>query len=107
MARTELALPPVVREIAAVVGESHLLYRPEDVIVYETDGARDAGMPSVVVLPGSAEEVEEVVRIARRHGMPVIPRGAGTGLSGGAVALIGGVLIGTARLKRLVELNAD
>ena len=53
--------------------------------MYESDGTAERGIPTVVVLPGSAEEVEAVVRIARRHGMPIIPRGAGTGLSGGAV----------------------
>ncbi len=105
-----MALPATVRsqlvaELGAVVGAAHLLHNPEDTIVYESDGTAERGLPTVVVLPGSAEEVEAVVRIARRHGVPIIPRGAGTGLSGGAVPDSGGVMIGTARMHRLVELD--
>src|SRR5947209_10071943 len=95
---------PLIDDLASAIGPEHVLYRPDDVIVYESDGTVDRGMPAIVVLPASAEEVEACVRIARRYGLPVIPRGAGTGLSGGAVAHAGGVLIGTARMKRLIEL---
>lgn len=95
----------LVSELAAVVGAHHLLHKPEDTIVYESDGTAERGIPTVVVLPDSAEQVEAVVRIARRHGMPIVPRGAGTGLSGGAIPDSGGVLIGTARMRRLLELD--
>jgi glycolate oxidase len=97
----------LVSELAAVVGLGHLLHHPEDTIVYESDGTAERGIPTVVVLPGSAEEVEAIVQIARRHGMPIIPRGAGTGLSGGAVPDSGGVMIGTARMRRMIELDAQ
>jgi glycolate oxidase len=97
---------PLVDELTAVVGSAHLLHRPEDTIVYESDGTAERGLPTVVVLPASAEEVEAIVRIARRHGMPIIPRGSGTGLSGGAVPDSGGILIGTARMRRLLDLDA-
>jgi glycolate oxidase len=105
-----MALPATVRsqlvaDLGAVVGAAHLLHNPADTIVYESDGTAERGLPTVVVLPGSAEEVEAVVRIAQRHGLPIIPRGAGTGLSGGAVPDSGGVMIGTARMHRLVELD--
>ena len=101
--------PPsrLIDELSRAVGSQNLLYRPEDILVYESDGTIDRGMPGVVVLPGSAEEVEAVVRIARRYGMPVIPRGAGTGLSGGAVPDVRGMMIGTARMKRLLELDVE
>src|SRR5579884_3958464 len=98
---------PLVQELEAVVGKESILYRPEDMIVYESDGTVDRGMPAVVVLPGSAEEAEAVVRIARKHGLPIVPRGAGTGLSGGAVSDTPGVLMGTARMKRLLELDVE
>lgn len=101
----ERASPALVRELSDVVGADHLLYRPADTIVYESDGTAERSVPTVVVLPASAEEVEATVRIARRHGLPVIPRGAGTGLSGGAIPDSGGILIGTARMHRLLELN--
>src|SRR5437660_12722209 len=95
----------LIRELTEIVGADHLLYRPEDTIVYESDGTAERGLPTVVVVPGSAEEVEAVVRIARKHRLPVIPRGSGTGLSGGAVPDAGGIMIGTARMRRLLELD--
>jgi glycolate oxidase len=95
----------LIRELTAIVGADHLLYRPEDTIVYESDGTAERGLPTVVVLPGSAEEVEGVVRLASKHRLPVIPRGSGTGLSGGAVPDAGGIMIGTARMRRLLELD--
>jgi glycolate oxidase len=97
----------LIQALQEAVGEEHVLYRPEDLLVYESDGTVDRGMPGAVVLPASAEEVEAVVRIAYHFGMPVIPRGAGTGLSGGAVPDVSGILLGTARMKRLLELNVE
>jgi glycolate oxidase len=105
MSRSAQAPTLLIQELAEIVGAGHLLYRPEDTIVYESDGTAERGLPTVVVLPGSADEVEAVVRIARRHGLPLIPRGSGTGLSGGAVPDAGGVMIGTARMRRLLELD--
>ncbi len=105
MRRFERDSTQLVAELVAVVGAEHLLHKPEDTIVYESDGTAERGIPTVVVLPDSAEQVEAVVRVARRHGLPIVPRGAGTGLSGGAVPDSGGVLIGTARMRRLLELD--
>jgi glycolate oxidase len=101
------ATVPLIRDLEAIVGKDNLLYRGEDLIVYESDATVDRGLPAVVVLPASSEEVERVVKVARKYAMPIVPRGAGTGLSGGAVSDAGGVLIGTGRLKRLLELNVE
>lgn len=97
----------LVAELRAVVGDDAMLYRPEDVLVYESDATADRGLPAMVVLPGSAEEAHAVVRVARRHGLPIVPRGAGTGLSGGAVPDAPGLMLGTARMKRILELNVE
>ena len=97
----------LVDEMAHIVGIDNLVYRAEDLIVYESDATSERGLPAIVALPASAEEVEAVVKLARRHNLPVIPRGAGTGLSGGAVSDAAGVLIGTARMKRLLELDVQ
>ncbi len=97
----------LVHELGQVVGESNVLHRLQDTIVYESDGTAERGIPTVVVLPAAADEVEAVVRIAQRYSLPVIPRGSGTGLSGGAVPDIGGVLLGTARMRRLLELDVE
>jgi glycolate oxidase len=82
-----------------------VLSAAEDLIVFEYDGTIERGAPQVVVFPDTVEEVAAAVRIARRYGLPVVPRGAGTGLSGGAVAAVGGVLIVLTRMKRILEVD--
>src|SRR6195256_6932637 len=78
-----------------------------DVIVYEYDYGLDRGMPDLVALPRSTAEVQILVREAQAAGVPIVARGAGTGISGGAVANQGGLLIGLARMNRIVEIDAD
>ena len=83
----------VIDELIAVVGEQYVLYAPEDLIVFEYDGSQATGYPEVVVVPGSAEQVAETVKIAYRESLPIVPRGAGTSISGGALASTGGILL--------------
>ncbi len=64
-----------------------------------------AQMPDVVVFPGSAAEIAAMVRLANEHRFPVVPRGAGTGRSGGAVPIEGGVVLVLTRLNRILEIN--
>jgi glycolate oxidase len=61
----------------------------------------------VVVLPETVEQVSEVIKLARRYGLPVTPRGAGTGLSGGAVPEMGGVVLVLTRMRRILEVNPE
>ncbi|MFQ5880430.1 MAG: FAD-binding oxidoreductase, partial [Dehalococcoidia bacterium] len=75
----------LVRELEAIVGRPWVLSAPEDLLVYEYDATIERGLPEAVVLPDSADQVAAVVKLARRHGVPVTARGAGTGLSGGAI----------------------
>lgn len=94
------------RELEAVVGPEGLIERPEQLRVYEADGLtafRQA--PRLVVLPDTAEEVREVVRICYRHQVPFVPRGSGTGLSGGALPVAGGVVIGLSRMQRIHDVD--
>jgi glycolate oxidase len=84
-----------------------VLHTPEDLLVFEYDGTIERGAPQVVVFPDSAAEVAACVRIARRYDLPVVPRGAGTGLSGGAVAAVGGVLIAMTRMHRILEVDVE
>jgi glycolate oxidase len=102
----EAPASPLARKIAAVVGAAHCFFRPEDLRTYECDGLTSfRERPAVVALPGSTEEVAEVVRLARDAGVPVVPRGAGTGLSGGALPVPGGIVIGLSRMKRILEID--
>lgn len=99
----------LLEELERIVGKDGLRYRPVDLLVYEydgsVDGAVDTAAPTAVVLPKTTEQVAAVVRLARRASLPVVARGAGTGLSGGAVAQSGGIIIALTRMDRVLEVD--
>ena len=97
----------MVRELGKIVGRDNVLHHPEDLLVYEYDGSIDRSMPQVVVLPANTEEVSRVVAVGYRHGIPIVGRGSGTGLSGGAIAVMGGIQIALARMNRILEVNRE
>ena len=83
-----------------------VFHEPLDVATYECDGlAHLRGTPSLVVLPGSAAEVQAVVRLCHRERLPFVARGHGTGLSGGATPVDGGVVIGLGRLNKVLDVD--
>jgi glycolate oxidase len=84
-----------------------VLHAPEDLLVYEYDATIDRGLPEAVVLPDTAEGVAKAVRVARKHAVPITARGAGTGLSGGAIPCEGGVVIVTTRMNRILEFDPE
>lgn len=94
------------RELRAIVGERFTLTDPAELRAYDCDGFTiERRLPRAVVLPANTAEVARVVRLLARHAIPYIPRGAGTGLSGGAVPRGDEVVIGLARMNRLLELD--
>ncbi len=98
----------VLRALQATVGNRAVLSDPDRMLVYESDGLTQYRFPpSAVVLPGTAEEVYRVVRILHQAGLPYVARGAGTGLSGGALALNGAVVVATTRLNRILDLDVE
>jgi len=97
----------LVREFEELLGSSAVLYRPEDLLLYEYDGSIEKGRPDVVVFPTRTEQVSRIVKLAAKHGVPIVGRGAGTGLSGGALARTGGVMLVFARMNRILELEAE
>ena len=104
-----MPLPPgFVEELASAVGEAHVLTAPEDLATYECDGLTGwRAQPTCVVLPGSAEEVQAVVRLCARERVPFVARGAGTGLSGGALPVADGIVVSVARLNRILEIDLE
>ncbi|MDX1567857.1 MAG: FAD-linked oxidase C-terminal domain-containing protein [Longimicrobiales bacterium] len=93
-------------QIEDVVGGDGLITDPERLIVYESDGLTAYRfLPRAAVFPRSTEEVSRVVRILSEEGVPFVPRGAGTGLSGGALAVDGAVLVCTSRMNRILEID--
>src|SRR5437588_11889265 len=95
----------VVRELGDVIGERYVLCTPYDLMLYEYDASIDRCTPDVVVLPSTTEEVAAIVKIAARHHVPVVPRGAGTGLSGGAIPIYGGIVLAFSRMNRILEVD--
>jgi glycolate oxidase subunit GlcD len=94
--------PDVLREIRSVLGEGGLLSDPDELLAYECDGLTfHRAAPDVVAFPRSTEQVAALVALARRHGLPVVARGSGTGLSGGAVAVRGGIVLETSRMRAI------
>jgi len=103
-----MALPQsVVAELQRIVGRPHVVHEPNDLRIFERDGSITGALPDAVVLPGDRDQVVQVVKLAARHGIPVGPRGAGTGLSGGAIALKGGIALQLSRMRRIVEIDPE
>ncbi|HZO92747.1 MAG TPA: FAD-linked oxidase C-terminal domain-containing protein [Candidatus Baltobacteraceae bacterium] len=91
---------------AALVGEKNAIAKPSELRTYECDGLLGYRVrPAVVVLPASTAEVAACVKLARELDMPVVPRGAGTGLSGGALPTEGCVMIGLSRMKKILSID--
>ena len=97
----------VAERLAEIVGERHVLSRPSELLVYNSDGLPGyRRQPRLAVFPGTREETIAVVRLLADEGLPFVPRGAGTGLSGGALA-DDIVIIGIHRLKKIISLDVD
>ncbi|MEO2033053.1 MAG: FAD-linked oxidase C-terminal domain-containing protein, partial [Planctomycetaceae bacterium] len=96
----------LLRELARHVGPARLLSSHDELLVYECDGyVVEKNVPDVVVFPESAAEVQAVVKSCCRHGVPFVPRGAGTSLAGGCLPVGGGVMISLTRMKEILEIN--
>ena len=93
--------------LVSALGRDSVASGPENVIVYEYDYGLDRGMPDLVALPRSTTEVQQIVREARAAGVPIVARGAGTGISGGAVPHQGGLIVSMARMIRVLEIDAE
>lgn len=97
----------VATELAEIVGSDAVLTRPEDRMLYEYDGSVERGTPEAIVFPSTTEEVVRLVRWAKEREMFIVPRGAGTGLSGGAIAIQGGLMMGFSRMKTIIEIDIE
>ncbi len=96
----------LVDELRGALGVEHVIAEPEQLRVYECDGLTGhRAVPELVVLPGSTEDVQVVLRACHRERVPFVARGAGTGLSGGATPVAGGVVVSLARMNRILEVD--
>ena len=93
------------RGLIALLGPAKVLGAHDDLLLYEYDGAVDTATPDAVVLPESTADVAALARFCHEHAVPIVPRGAGTGLSGGAIPVEGGVVVSFARMARILEID--
>ena len=98
----------LINKLSRILDTDSLLYKEEDLRPYECDGlSAYRQLPMLVALPKNIEEVQSIVKICHYHNTPVIARGAGTGLSGGALPLETGVLLSLARLNKILAIDQD
>ncbi|MDA1276715.1 MAG: FAD-binding protein [Verrucomicrobia bacterium] len=99
-------LPPLLNDLRAIVGLDGVLSNPEELLVYECDAyTLEKHLPNAVVLPRSTEEVVSVIKRCGMENLPIIPRGAGTSLSGGVLAVGGGVMIALTRMNKILSVD--
>lgn len=95
------------KELQGVVGEQNVVYHADDLLVFEYDGSVDRRVPEAVVFPGNTREVSQVIALAHYAGIPVVGRGTGTGLSGGAITPPGGIQIAFPRMNKILEVDTE
>ena len=97
----------LIHEIAVIVGKDNVHASEEERRCYAYDARIDGAIPDLVVLPSSAAEVSAILKLANTHGFPVIPRGQGSGLTGGSIPVKGGVVLSLMRMNRILEIDAE
>ncbi len=103
----DATLDRLARTIGDALGPHVAFRRPEDVLMYEYDYGFERGTPDIAVLPRSTAEVQTAVRLAHEAGVPIVARGAGTGINGGAVPRRGGMIVSLARMNRVLEIDVE
>ena len=97
----------LITSISDIVGSDNLTSRIEDLHCYSYDGTARPHLPGLVVFPQSAAQISEIMKLASTHRIPVVPRGAGTGMTGGIVPVEGGIVMAMTKLDAIVEIDTD
>src|SRR5690349_20264247 len=95
----------ILTELHSLLGAHGVLHEEADLALYEYDGSIEKGRPDFVVFPRTTEDVSAIAKLATREQIPFTPRGAGTGLSGGAVADQGGITVAMSRMNKVLEID--
>jgi glycolate oxidase len=96
-----------IHQLVAIVGSDNVATSTVDRITHSFDATQRRFMPDVVVHPGSTEEISRIVRLANNEKIPVLPRGAGSGFSGGSLPVHGGIVLVMTRMNHILEIDAD
>ena len=97
----------ILNRVRRIVGKSNCSDRREDLFLFAYDGMNRRYLPDMVVHPKNAEEVSAIMVLANENLFPVVPRGAGSGLTGGSLAVDGGLVVTTQRMNQILEVDED
>ena len=106
-ATTNASKPEVLDRLREIVGADNVIVDPDRVEPYGADAVKEKFPPEAVVFPESTEQVSAILKLANEFLFPVTARGGGVGYTGGAVPIDGGIVIGTDRMKKIIEVNVD
>lgn len=95
----------IIPELTKIVGTEAVLYQPEELLVYEYDASVETHLPDVVVLPATTAQISQIAQAAARYNVSLVVRGAGTGLSGGAIPIKGGILVVLTRMTGIRSID--
>jgi glycolate oxidase len=95
----------LVQKLETIVGKGNVVHSRTGLLAYEYDASLNWGMPDAVAFAANTEQVSELVTLAHREGIPFLPRGSGTNLSGGTVPTKGGIVIELSRMNRILEID--
>ena len=97
----------ILRQIQTIVGQDGLSTQKEDRVVYSYDATGKSFLPDGIVFPKTSEEVSEIFKLATQHGFSIVPRGAGSGMTGGSVPVDGGLVMVTSRMNRILDIDEE
>ncbi|MHB8110060.1 MAG: FAD-binding oxidoreductase [Syntrophorhabdaceae bacterium] len=97
----------IVESIRGIVGKENAIDSLEERRCYSYDARTEGIVPDLIVFPSSAQEVSRILKLANEHGFPVIPRGQGTGLTGGSTPVVEGVILVFTRMNRILEIDTE
>jgi glycolate oxidase len=106
-ATTNASKPEVLEKLRSIVGTGNVVVDPEKVEPYGADAVKEKFPPEAVVFPESTEQMVAILKLANEYLFPVTARGGGVGYTGGAVPIDGGIVIGTDRMNKILEINVD
>ena len=106
-AKTNASKPEVLEKLSKIVGGENILVDPEKVEPYGADAVKEKFPPEAVLFPETKEEVSEILKLANKEVFPVTARGGGVGYTGGAVPTEGGIVIGTDRMNKIIEISEE
>ena len=95
------------RHLQKISGKSNVTRKKEELLCYSYDATGDSVLPDIIVFPGSEQEISQILTLASKKGVAVVPRGAGSGMTGGAVPIKGGLVMVTSRMNRVLEINEN